>query len=175
MEPVNNEQVNAQSSNLYRIILYVLIILIVFTGILIGFLTLRSRNTPQNPHLSQESSPLVSPTAVPIVKKVDINPNQNGVNKAIVYYTLLGRIQAINNSGDTYTLTLISQTGEVLLNNFVLNAAHVKVTNLLESNSPEETALTLDDLHNQDLIQINISGDLKSNQYEATTIYKLKQ
>lgn len=99
-----------------------------------------------------------------------IDPEKAGVQNATVYYTVSGIVQELQKSNDAYVITLTSASGESLLTGFTFDPNTVKVEQIQDSG--ESIPLLLSDIHKGDTIDVNITGNLITNSFGISFIYK---
>jgi hypothetical protein len=150
-----------ESNTLFYIIVSITVLIIIL--ITLGGYIFFTRNTPPK---------AIIQTQQPATDQLLIAPENSGVSSSLITYNILGRITKISKEGNNYSLSLISQRGENLISEFIINSPEMIQVRSSSSDQTDMIELSLDDLKKDDLIEVSLSGNLLSKTYTITHIYK---
>lgn len=101
-----------------------------------------------------------------------LDSNMDGVQSIFTTYSLIGRVYLISSNNDQYTFSLVNQQGVILSRDLQVDLKELTKVEEFDIKNNKYSELHLSDLKRNDLVEVRISEDLKTNTYLVTYIIK---
>lgn len=177
----NNTQSSNDSSFTKYIIIILVVLIVAFLGLILFMLYQNHNSANSNepsldePSLSISSQGLTqTPTQELVIDNhhLLVQIEKDGVERAIGFYTINGRLEDILQENNTHVLTIRNHLGEIVIGRLEITRSEIPVIEEINSNSSEPTTIDISDLRKDDHIQVDITSNLKTKTVQVTKISK---